>query len=50
MGTHFKVECKDCGTVITQCRCPSKDKETRYDLCASCTKAIIAEAKQEKGI
>jgi len=34
--SHFKEVCKYCGTLITQCRCPSKDKEIKYGVCATC--------------
>ena len=33
---HFIELCKSCGNVISQCRCPSKDKEVRYGLCEVC--------------
>lgn len=35
-GGHFKVVCKDCGTIITQCRCPSLEKPTSYATCVKC--------------
>jgi hypothetical protein len=34
--SHYKVICEYCGTMITQCRCPSQDKEIRYKKCNKC--------------
>jgi hypothetical protein len=34
MSTHFKSVCKH-GMIVTQCRCPSKDKEERLVPCPS---------------
>ena len=36
MSTHYRVICKECGTVIGECRCPSKDKFEKYDTCEKC--------------
>lgn len=36
---HFIEKCESCTTVITQCRCPSKDKEVRYSRCEKCKAA-----------
>lgn len=36
MVAHFKKVCQSCGIIITQCRCPSKDKVIIYDLCDKC--------------
>ena len=33
---HFIVVCKDCKKIITQCRCPAKDKRTIYETCDKC--------------
>jgi len=33
---HFIEKCESCTTVISQCRCPSKDKEVRYSKCEKC--------------
>jgi hypothetical protein len=35
---HFIEKCKECKKIISQCRCPSKDKEERWSLCAECKK------------
>lgn len=34
--SHFIEICEDCKKVISQCRCPSKNKEQRIGLCESC--------------
>ena len=34
--SHFIEKCSGCDCVISQCRCPSKDKEIRYSLCKNC--------------
>lgn len=36
MHTHFIEECVECGAVIAQCRCMSKDKRTDYGICQKC--------------
>ena len=33
---HFIEKCRECGTVISQCRCMSKDKTVRYGICNKC--------------
>ena len=33
---HYIELCKYCGDVVSQCRCPSKDKEVRYGVCNKC--------------
>ncbi len=33
---HFKTICKSCEKLMGQCRCPSENKEIRYDVCDSC--------------
>lgn len=38
--SHFIEVCKICETVISQCRCPSPNKEKRYGLCCNCKVAI----------
>ena len=35
-GEHFKKVCERCYTIISQCRCPSKDKQIVYDICDKC--------------
>lgn len=33
---HFIIKCKNCGHIVSQCRCPGP-KQTRYvDECAMC--------------
>jgi len=34
--SHYIEYCKECKKVISQCRCPSNDKEVRYGLCKEC--------------
>ena len=36
IGNHFIRKCSECGTVICQCRCPSKDKTVEYAVCDEC--------------
>lgn len=36
--SHFIENCKNCKKVISQCRCPSPDKEQRWGVCESCKK------------
>jgi hypothetical protein len=33
---HFIETCKYCDTVISQCRCPSPNKEKRVGVCNNC--------------
>jgi hypothetical protein len=33
---HFITKCKQCETVINQCRCPSESKTVEWGMCASC--------------
>jgi hypothetical protein len=33
---HYITYCKECNMIIGQCRCPSKDKEIRWDICDYC--------------
>jgi len=35
-GEHFKKVCERCYIIISQCRCPSKDKQIVYDICDKC--------------
>jgi hypothetical protein len=39
---HFIERCRHCGGVISQCRCPARDKEVRYGVCATCRQATRA--------
>lgn len=34
--SHYKIVCKKCGDVISQCRCPG-DKKVTYDTCEKCS-------------
>ena len=36
---HYITKCKECDTVIGQCRCPSLNKVTKYDTCTDCKAA-----------
>ena len=39
MSGHFKTVCRACKTVVSQCRCPSKDKTVSYvESCSACPK------------
>jgi hypothetical protein len=46
--SHFIEKCRECGAVISQCRCPSKDKEVRFGLCDDCKEATNKEEKREE--
>jgi hypothetical protein len=35
-GEHYTELCRQCGTVISQCRCASPNKVTLYGLCDAC--------------
>lgn len=36
---HFIMKCKKCERIISQCRCPDKNKTVRYmESCAICDK------------
>jgi len=34
--SHFITKCSECGTTITQCRCPDPNKTVQYEICDSC--------------
>ena len=36
MHGHFIEKCLFCGTIISQCRCMSKDKRIDYSICQQC--------------
>lgn len=38
--SHFIEYCKLCHEVISQCRCPSINKEERWGICGECREAI----------
>lgn len=42
---HYQILCKECDTVIEQCRCPAwgSGKATTYEICEKCK-----ELKEEK--
>jgi hypothetical protein len=40
--THSITICENCGIVITQCKCISKNKTVILDLCHKCQKEIAA--------
>ena len=47
MATHFKSECKH-GVLVSQCRCPSKDKSVRIVPCPkSCQVTVTPEPYEE---
>lgn len=33
---HYREVCRECGTTVSQCRCASPSKVTRYVTCDSC--------------
>ena len=39
-GGHFITKCRYCETVLEQCRCTSKGKEKRWDVCNVCLSKI----------
>ena len=39
--SHFIEYCKECGNVISQCRCPGPDKEKRYGVCENCRLKLV---------
>ena len=41
---HFKVECKECKKIITQCRCMDLNKKVLFDTCSECE----AKKREEK--
>lgn len=49
MGNHFIELCSECGTVISQCRCPSNDKEKRYSICEKCKTVESLKGKLNAG-
>ena len=48
---HYKTICQACEKIMGQCRCPSNDKETRYEICESCEdKGEQAQAQLKQSI
>jgi len=47
---HYQVLCKECDTVITQCRCPGwgKPKTTTYETCQQCKDAVFEKLKEDE--
>ena len=45
--SHFIKKCLQCKAVITQCRCPSKNKEERWDICSDCAAKATAKLKED---
>lgn len=41
MSGHYVKYCKGCDKVMSQCRCPSKDKTVLYGLCEECEKKTM---------
>lgn len=39
------MKCKICDVVMTQCRCPSKDKAVEWKVCKNCQDKNMAEAR-----
>ena len=46
MTGHIRIECKECGKVISQCRCMACDKVVEFGLCNDCKAKIKANADQ----
>ena len=40
MSEHFIIICKECGDIISQCRCPGPDKKKIEGLCENCQEKI----------
>jgi len=38
---HYKTICKECGTIISQCRCMACDKTIIYDTCNECLDKLV---------
>lgn len=36
MNGHYIEKCRECGTVVSQCRCPARDKVERLVTCENC--------------
>ena len=44
---HYKIVCYNCGDVISQCRCMSKDKTIIKGTCSKCFKPPIHQLTEE---
>lgn len=40
MNTHYIEKCRECGVVISQCRCADKDKDVRWGICEECQEEL----------
>jgi hypothetical protein len=38
---HYINQCKKCGDIISQCRCPSFNKTITFDLCNRCKVVVF---------
>ena len=38
MSNHYIKKCRVCDKIITQCRCPAKDKKVILTVCDECLK------------
>jgi hypothetical protein len=36
MAEHYKVLCKECTKLMSQCRCPDQNKKIHYETCDDC--------------
>lgn len=41
MNGHHVTRCSGCGTVLSQCRCPSAEKEQRWAWCSNCDRLQV---------
>jgi len=48
MHSHQITRCSNCNTVISQCRCMSKDKTVVYELCSDCKDSTIDDSQQRR--
>jgi hypothetical protein len=46
--SHFIENCDDCGGVISQCRCPSINKEKRIGVCPKCSEIRLKKRNSEQ--
>lgn len=47
---HYRKVCRICFHVITECRCPSKDKEIIWDICDDCDRLAVVEIDMENDL
>ena len=48
--SHFIMYCKYCEKVISQCRCPSKDKEKKYGVCTKCAESKSGKRRLDESL